>query len=633
MPMRKSFRVSRELKHLTTTGGKGGRLHRDFFSDWKFECLPVACGNSVVTPAVGNELHSNVIGSRGSTPVQEHDVIDEEEDELLSSSSDDTSNYSSEYVDDDYSDSDDDVDACSIPTVPDEPDVAQRKKPVNGNRVVWYPSLVSVLQAIGKCERCIDNDMELFLLFCDGKIKETLVEAEKKRNKMEYLHGVMNVREWHKEWKMQREENNNRSILTVEDTTYGLATNITIKCERCKESVASIEASKIKQNQRSNSDLCHYNVNHLFSLALQLIGCGGEHGSIIAAFLTLPEPVKWKRQFNVLENFTYDAIQNVKNLSEEEAAQEEVQETVNDEDSPIEQTFLEQDLPLHRIRASYDMGWQVRSSGGRYGSSTGHGLLVGAITKKVLDSVVYNKKCGKCTKHFSKNGTYEDVKQHVCVRNYEGTSKGMEAKALVHMLERSAQKNNVSICTIISDDDSNGRAKAQYVSNGGQLTVAAEQPRFMADPSHRKRVFARAIYNLASAPKKTSKVTKGLATHLKYCYGACVKRNRHLTAEELSLKVYNILDHICDIHDNCDPAWCYNIKAEENGKVYVAPKEHRIDKAPICECRTDGLLQPSVRHTDQRKFESSYCYRRSQECMLFQHWQPLFPSCLGYCNT
>ncbi len=43
--------------------------------------------------------------------------------------------------------------------------------------------------------------------------------------------------------------------------------------------------------------------------------------------------------------------------------------------------------------------------------------------------------------------------------------------------------------------------------------------------------------------------------------------------------MYNILDHICDIHDNCDPAWCYNIKAEENGKVYVAPKEHRIDKA------------------------------------------------------
>jgi hypothetical protein len=125
--MRKSLCVSRELKHLTTTGGKGGRLHRDIFSDWKFECLPIACGNSVVTPAVGNKLHTNDIGSRGSTPVQEHDVIDEEEGELLSSSSDDTSNSSMDYVHDDYSDSDDDVDACSIPTIPDEPDVAQCK--------------------------------------------------------------------------------------------------------------------------------------------------------------------------------------------------------------------------------------------------------------------------------------------------------------------------------------------------------------------------------------------------------------------------------------------------------------------------------------------------------------------------
>jgi hypothetical protein len=49
------------------------------------------------------------------------------------------------------------------------------------------------------------------------------------------------------------------------------------------------------------------------------------------------------------------------------------------------------------------MGWQVHSFGGKYGSPMGHGLLVGALTKKVLkkvlDSVLYNKKCGTCTKH------------------------------------------------------------------------------------------------------------------------------------------------------------------------------------------------------------------------------------------
>jgi len=110
------------------------------------------------------------------------------------------------------------------------------------------------------------------------------------------------------------------------------------------------------------------------------------------------------------------------------------------------------------------------------------------------------------------------------------------------------------------------------------LPLTIEQPTFLADPSHRKRVFARAVYNLAAAPKKTSKVTKGLAGHLKYCYGACIKRNRHLPKEELSRKVYNVLDHICNIHENCDVAWCYDLKARERNQVYVPPADHRIDK-------------------------------------------------------
>ncbi len=50
--------------------------------------------------------------------------------------------------------------------------------------------------------------------------------------------------------------------------------------------------------------------------------------------------------------------------------------------------------------------------------------------------------------------------------------------------------------------------KAQHDSNGGQLTQAIEEPSSLADPSHRKRVFAHAIYNLTSAPKK-ARLQKG----------------------------------------------------------------------------------------------------------------------------
>jgi hypothetical protein len=63
-----------------------------------------------------------------------------------------------------------------------------------------------------------------------------------------------------------------------------------------------------------------------------------------------------------------------------------------------------------------------------------------------------------------------------------------------------------------------------------------------------------------------------------YCYGACIKRNRHLPLEELSKKVYYILDHVCGNHNGCDVAWCYNLKAQGKNEVYNPPAEHRINR-------------------------------------------------------
>jgi hypothetical protein len=126
-------------------------------------------------------------------------------------------------------------------------DVPQCNKLVSGNRIINYPSLVSALQAIGSCQHCVQDAAESFSLFCDGKFKEKLIEAERKRKKMEYLHESMNVREWYKEWEKQEEESRSRCTLTVQGTTYGLATNITIKCNRCKQVQVTIK------QQRSSS--------------------------------------------------------------------------------------------------------------------------------------------------------------------------------------------------------------------------------------------------------------------------------------------------------------------------------------------------------------------------------------------
>jgi hypothetical protein len=140
----------------------------------------------------------------------------------------------------------------------------------------------------------------------------------------------------------------------------------------------------------------------------------------------------------------------------------------------------------------------------------------------------------------------------------------MEASALTKMLIRILEEKGVSICTIIADDDSNGRSKSRHIHNGGILPLHVKEPAFRADPSHRKNVFARAIYNLSSLPMKKIAVTKRLASHLKNCNGACVKRNRHRTAEELSELIHNVLHHICGVDDRCDASWCYDKKTIQN---------------------------------------------------------------------
>jgi hypothetical protein len=127
-------------------------------------------------------------------------------------------------------------------------------------------------------------------------------------------------------------------------------------------------------------------------------------------------------------------------------------------------------LPVPRLTASFDMGWQVHLSGGKYGSSTGHAMLIGAHSRKIMDSIMYNKRCSISNKHEQRRiETGQLIKKHICMKNYEGTSKSMEAAALVCMLSRMPHEKGVSIKAVVSDDDSNGEKKAQHIANGGQL--------------------------------------------------------------------------------------------------------------------------------------------------------------------
>jgi len=72
----------------------------------------------------------------------------------------------------------------------------------------------------------------------------------------------------------------------------------------------------------------------------------------------------------VLEKCTNPVIEKVRKYLQQKGTDEEIVATINETDNPVEQNLLETETPMHRVQASYDMGWQVYSSGNKYGSPT-----------------------------------------------------------------------------------------------------------------------------------------------------------------------------------------------------------------------------------------------------------------------
>ena len=73
--------------------------------------------------------------------------------------------------------------------------------------------------------------------------------------------------------------------------------------------------------------------------------------------------------------------------------------------------------------------WPTKGSGRSYNSNCCYVRLVGGHTKKVMTSVIYCRVCQTCAVAKQKKKT----KKHACVKNYEGSPKGMESAAILQI--------------------------------------------------------------------------------------------------------------------------------------------------------------------------------------------------------
>ena len=180
------------------------------------------------------------------------------------------------------------------------------------------------------------------------------------------------------------------------------------------------------------------------------------------------------------------------------------------------------------------MGWQKRSSGRRYDSSSGHAFIIGGRKKGITGMVIYSNACRKCESAEKKG---EEAEEHECPKNFEGSSKSMEDSAILKMVEYAYYNRFFIIDVIFSDDDSTMQDVLKHPSIGvrgqflktskGKLDVQIPEPSFLADPSHRIKVVDKHIFYIVNDSKaQRCGCARVDALRLKKYWGYMIKKNR-----------------------------------------------------------------------------------------------------------
>ena len=171
---------------------------------------------------------------------------------------------------------------------------------------------------------------------------------------------------------------------------------------------------------------------------------------------------------------------------------------------------------------------------------SGHGIMIGGYTKKVIGFKSMSKECLVCSdfekKKKDEEGQPVNPPEHECTKNHDGSSKSMECEAILKIVVEAFLEREFMVGTIVADDDTTMKKtlRHNYKDNvrlgllqkedwpknkkgkniaSGRLLNSVTSPQFLADFNHRVKSVGRAVYELALMGKSKSMVDKNLATN------------------------------------------------------------------------------------------------------------------------
>ena len=150
----------------------------------------------------------------------------------------------------------------------------------------------------------------------------------------------------------------------------------------------------------------------------------------------------------------------------------------------------------------------------------------------------------------------EEPPNHCCPKNYDGSSKAMEADAALQIYISLFQDSNKNIVlkAVVADDDSYMRALLTHkaINPKGRLPEEMPQPEWLADSSHRTKVVAKPIFLLSTLSMGSSACTKFDAIRFKKYFGYMIKENRSKKISEIVFASKAVVEYLFNCHDYCN---------------------------------------------------------------------------------
>jgi hypothetical protein len=363
--------------------------------------------------------------------------------------------------------------------------------------------------------------------------------------------------------------------------------------------------TKIHEKERHKHEkMTDYALNVLFVLGFISVGDGATEAGRLLGLLGLPnDTTMMARSFGVIEERIGPLMREICSEILIENMNEEARRSMNEFDYNVWKMWVADptmgDMPVERmpqIDATYDMAWQQKGSGHVYNSQSGHGTLFGRHTRKIIGLVIKSKLCCYCNT-FTKKHPGEEVPEHVCWKNHEGSSGSMESSGAVQVVVDAFEQRKVVIRRLCCDDDSSIRAdcrwsNADYMKNNntdvlpmvkkqsgknkgklqprpdkGKLPAHVPEPLFVADPNHRRKGLNGELIELDKA-KVADRFTMTRMDSIRIAknFGYMARTLKDKDESEYVDAAKACLEHHFDNHEYCG-SWCRRKDESEEDKT------------------------------------------------------------------